>query len=226
MLCLPLGFNPPRIGSTVFSIGYTDFAPADGIPVSDVVNGMFDWARDYRHRLVVTEGKVERIFTQRSDGGYCRGPSFAFNNHIAHGQSGGPVVSQEGVVVGINTGDVTSRFGRPMSLASMLYPMLLTGIRFGTTLGGANFKINLNANRHLVELVTDGVISSDGSEQHVGIHAAPDGEGWAVGPRIPIEDREFVHDDFHGFQDRRVATPLGGEVYRIRRVESPEDPPA
>jgi hypothetical protein len=69
--------------------------------------------------------------------------------------------------------------------------------------------------------VTDRVISSDGSEEHVAIHRSEDGEGFAVGPRISVEDRAFVHEDFQGLQDRRHGVPIGGEFYRFKRTDEP-----
>jgi hypothetical protein len=224
VLSLPLSFDPPRIGERVWSLGYTDFEPRDGIPVDAAWDGSFDWARDYRHRFVVTEGRVERIFTQRFDRGYCRAPCFSFDNAISHGQSGGPVISERGLTVGINS-CVPDRFDRPTSLGSMLYPLLLTGIEFGATMGGGNFTLNMKAPRLLVDLVTAGVISSDGSEKHVHIHRSEDGEGIAVGPRIPVEDCDFVHEDFQGFQDQRPALPITGEIYRLKQTSEPSSRP-
>jgi hypothetical protein len=57
IVSLPLSFDPPRIGETVWSVGYTDIEPKDGIPIDAAMDGSFDWAREYHHRLVVL--KVE-----------------------------------------------------------------------------------------------------------------------------------------------------------------------
>lgn len=219
-LSLPLSFNPPRIGETVWSVGYVDVEPREGIPVDAVIEGAFDWSRDYRHRFVVTEGKVERIFTQQFDRGYLKGPCFSFDNAISHGQSGGPVISASGTIVGINSCDVSIRFNRPTSLSSMIYPLLLTAIDFGVELGGGAFKVNMNASRLLIDLVLERVISSDGSEEHVSIRRSEDGEGYTIGPRISVDDRSFVHEDFQGFQDRQPAAPISGECFAIRRVDA------
>lgn len=223
VLSLPLSFDPPRIGEIVWSLGYTDFEPRDGILVDDALNGSFNWANDYRHRFVVTEGRVERIFTQRFDRGFNRGSCFSFDNAISHGQSGGPVISERGVIVGINSSDASIRFNRPTSLSSMLYPLLLTDLEFGAVIGSGNFTININAKRPLVDLVMDQVIASDGSERHVAIHRSEDGDGFAVGPRIPVEDCDFVHEDFQGFQERRTGAPIKEPYYRFRRNDTPQD---
>jgi hypothetical protein len=221
VLSLPLSFDPPRIGETVWSVGYTDFKPQDGIPIDAAMDGSFDWAREYHHRFVVTEGRVGRIFTQRFDRGYHRGPCFSFDNAIPHGTSGGPVISERDVIVGINSCDASTLFDRPSSLSSMLYPMLLTDIDFGTTMGEGQFTISMKVTRPLIDLVRHRVISSDGSEEHVAIHCSEDGEGFAVGARIPAEDQDFVHEDFQGFQDRRPGVPISGQFYRFKRIKGP-----
>jgi hypothetical protein len=51
----------------------------------------------------------------------------------------------------------------------------------------------------------------------VAIHRSKDGEGFAVGPRIPAEDQAFVHEDFRAFQDRRPGLPISGEFYGFTR---------
>ena len=61
-----LSFDLPTVGERVWSIGYCDFKyPEDGIPLADIEKNTFDWQRDYGHKLLVVEGKVERIFTQQ-----------------------------------------------------------------------------------------------------------------------------------------------------------------
>lgn len=213
----PLSFCPPRIGETIWSVGYTDFAPADGVPVEAVADGTYDWEREYRHRFIVAEARVERIFTQRFDHGYLRGPCFVFDCAIEHGQSGGPLLSERGAVVGINSCDVSIRFNKPASLGSMLYPLLLHELDFGLTVGGGDVKVNFKGRRPLVDLVRMGVISSDRSEENVGFHRTEGTDGFSIGPVIHRDDRNFVHNDFHGFQAGHVAEPHQGDVYRLRR---------
>jgi hypothetical protein len=217
ILSLPLSFDPPRIGEVVWSVGYTDFEPRDGIPLKAAMEGAFDWAREYRHRFVVAEGRVQHIFTQRFDRGYNRGPCFSFDNGIAHGQSGGPVISESGRIVGINSCDVSLRYPEPTSLSSMFYPLLLMNIHAGMTLGGGNFNLNMRWARSLFDFTTNGEISSDGSEKHVAVHQSEDGDGYAIGPRISIEDRGSVYSDFQGYQEGRTAEPIQGTVYGLRR---------
>jgi hypothetical protein len=180
--------------------------------------------RDYRHRLVVTEARVKHLFTQRFDRGYCRGPCFSFDNRIDHGQSGGPIISEAGRIVGLNSCDVSVRYPEPTSLGSMLYPLLLTNVRFGAKIGGGAFTMNLNASRPLFDLVMDGVIASDGSVEHVGIRQSEEEGTYGIGPRVPIEDHDSVYEDFSGFQDGRRAKPLQGEYYRFTRPSDADLP--
>jgi hypothetical protein len=223
ILSLPLSFDPPRINETVWCVGYTDFHPVDGVPVSQLMDGTYDW-HSYRHRFVVVEGKVKRIFTSRFDAGYHRGPCFSINNSIFHGQSGGPVISERGTIVGINSCDASNFFSEPSTLSAMLYPLLLTEIRFGAKFGAPNFTFSFKSTRHLVDMVMDGTISSDGSAQHVNITPGPEG-GWLIGPRTPIEDAASVFDDYAGYQSGRTSTQITGEYYRFRPNGIEKDTP-
>lgn len=201
----PVSFSPPRIGETVWSIGYTDYQPREGIPLASLSSeGHFDWVNHYRHRLVVTEGMVTRIFTQRFAAGFTCGPCFAFDNAIEHGQSGGPILTTDGRIVGINSATATNFFNAPTSLGSMIYPLLMSSLQFGCDLGNSKFHFRMNATRLLIELVTEGHILTDGSEEHVAIRSLGD-DGYAVCPRIPTEDQAFTHADFRGFQEGRPA---------------------
>jgi len=100
----------------------------------------------------------------------------------------------------------------------MLYSLLLTPLQFGATLGGGNFRLRLNGSRPLIDLVMQGLINTDGSEEHVAIHET-DG-GFAVGPRIPKEDQPFTHTDFQGFQEGRPAAKAPDHFYRFVRAPS------
>lgn len=211
---LPLSFDVPRIGQTVWSIGYTDFEPASGIPMEAVRSGAFDWRTDYRHRLMVTEGRVERIFMQRFAAGFGDGPCFSFDNEIAHGQSGGPVVTEDGRIVGLNSSGATRFFDRPSSVAALLHPLVLTPVKFGLKMG----PLAIRREARLIDLIFEGVIASDGSEQGLGFTQETPGGPVAISGRALTADRQFVHDDFAGYQADRLATRL--EVPPVRHVPS------
>jgi hypothetical protein len=67
-----VSFDVPPIGATVWSIGYTDMEPKR-ISLEDLKTGKFNLLRDYRHKLKVVEGTVQRIFTQRFSAGFVEG---------------------------------------------------------------------------------------------------------------------------------------------------------
>lgn len=209
-----MSFDIPEIGRTVWSIGYTDMTPAK-IPVADLISGKFDLMRDYSHKLTVIEGQVERIFTQKFASGFVEGACFAFDGEIAHGQSGGPVMTTDGVVIGVNSASATGFFDRPMSIASLLYPMLFHQLRFGVTTG----PIRMNASRPMIDLIFEGRIPTDGSEERVAVCQDDVTGVFSVSPKSPIATAEFVHDDFSSFQQGRTATPQSKIVYRLRKVD-------
>lgn len=197
-LALPISFNPPRIGSIVWSLGYTEFAPKEGILIKEIQDGSFDWVNRYKHRFVVTEGTVEAIFTEQFSDGFVRGPCFAFDNAIDHGQSGGPIFTTDGRVVGLNSATATCFFDKPMSLGSMFYPLLLNGIKASVTLGQPGASLTMQIRRPLIDLVLQGAIKSDGSEANVAIYNTL--EGQAIGPRVPREDQSHTHSNFSAMQ--------------------------
>jgi hypothetical protein len=197
-----LSFDLPPIGERVWSIGYCDFHyPKDGISLTAVREGDFDWNAEYGHKLRVVEGVVERIFVQKFAAGFVEGPCFAFSAAIAHAQSGGPVLSSDGAVIGVNAAGAESFFDRPMSIGSLLYPMLLSQLRFGVQMG----PMRLNASHPLISLIAHGTILTDGSEKRVGLSPNDDGK-LGVNPRVEIAMISNVHDDFAGFLDGKGPT--------------------
>lgn len=208
----PLTFNPPRIGSTVFSVGYTEMKVDGGIELDEVQAGTFDWGR-YSHRLIVTEGVVETVFTRQFAAGFGGGPCFAFDNAIDHGQSGGPIFSTDNRIVGLNSSTATHFFGRPVSLGAMFYPLLLTPLKFGLTLGGPGAFIRLNAAYRLIDMIAQGAVKTDGSETRVGLSPLDDG-GFAIGPQIPRDDHHSVHADFMSMQENRPKE-FATNIYRF-----------
>lgn len=221
---LPISFDPPRIGSKVWSLGYTSIEPADGISLDDLQAGAFNWARDYRHRFVVTEGTVTSIFTQRFATGFTNGPCFAFDNAIARGQSGGPIITQDGRLVGLNSASADSFFNRQMSLGSMFYPLLLTPLKASVSIGPPNGRLTMNMHLPLIDLIARGAIKSDGSETHVALHETSEGDRYAIGPRVPREDQSNTHADFQSMQDgspKQIIT----DYFRFSRTSVAADIP-
>lgn len=212
-LVSPLSFDIPAIGEKVLSIGYSEFTyPDDGIDISEVQAGTFDWHNAYAHRLFAAEGEVQRVFTKQFSSGFVAGPCFAFDVTIRHGLSGGPIYNWAGNVCGVNSAGADGFFNAPMSLGSLLYPMLTRPLRFGAELG----PLTLNATRPMLDLIGHGTLKTDGSEQHIAFTNDDVTGDLIAHPRCRIEDRPFIHDDFTSFQDGQTSTKLEGEHFVVR----------
>jgi hypothetical protein len=123
----------------------------------------------------------------------------------------------DGVVCGVNSA-VTDAFGSPRSIASMLYPMLFQQLRFGVSMGA----VRLNASRPMIDLIFEGTIPTDGSEELIAVcHDAETGS-FSVSPKTPVAMAEYVHDDFPSFQQGKTAIKQTKQTYRLRRVEQPD----
>jgi len=209
-IAFPLTFGLPEIGARVFSAGYTNVrVPEGGLPLDEIRAGTFDWS-NYSHRFHVMEGRVERIFTQCFARGYLDGPCFVFDGEIPHGLSGGPVFTNETLVLGVNSAGATQFFGEPKSLASLLYPLLPIKLSAGLQEGA----VRLSARIPLIDLIAQGSMTTDGSEQSVGI--VPEGDdSFVVSPVCKEGTLAFVHDDYRGFQDGKSAT-ISETLYRLR----------
>ena len=217
-LVSPLSFDIPAIGDTLLSVGYSEFSfPADGIDIGSVESDAFDWHAEYHHRLFVTEGTVQRIFTQQFASGYVAGPCFAFSQEIRHGMSGGPVYNSSGNVCGVNSAGASTFFCEPMSLGSLLYPMLTQSLNFGAELG----PLTLNAKHPMLDMIVHETLKTDGSEQHVAFTQDEQTGNKVAHPRFPNADHEFVHDDFAAFKEGKGASKLAGE-YMIMKKSEPE----
>lgn len=217
MLSFPLSFDIPMRNERLWSIGYTAFKyPKDGIPMKEVVDGKFNWQRDYGHKLRVVEAKVKRIFCQKFANGFVGGPCFSISREIFHGQSGGPTINPEGFVKGINSAGASTFFQEPVSLISLLYPLLLHPIRFGAQSG----PVRINAKQTFLDQISNGFIRTDGSEENLHLDELEHPKGPIIGGRFPKKMKPFVHDDFQSFQKGLTATTITGPVFRLRKVET------
>jgi hypothetical protein len=219
-LVTPLSFDFPDVGEVVLSIGYSEFTyPGQGIDLEEVKSGSFDWLGSYSHKLFVTEGTVERIFTQKFASGYLTGPCFAFSPEIRHAMSGGPIYNASGNVCGVNSAAASLFFSEPMSLGSVFYPMLTRTLRFGAKLD----PVTINASHTMLDLIAHGTLKTDGSERHVVFTSDDQNGNIVVHPRIHLDNSGFVHDDFAAFQDGKGASKLAGEFMRMKMHESETD---
>jgi hypothetical protein len=212
-----LSFDLPTVGEKIWSVGYADFCCSKGgIPLAAVRDGSFNWERDYAHKLLVVEGFVERIFTQRFAKGFVEGPCFTFDAEIAHAQSGGPILSPDGTLRGINSAGASHFFDRPTSIGSLFFPLLFIDLKFGAQIG----PIRLNATRPLADMIGQGIIPTDGSEERVGVGQDQATGSLFVNPRSLKTMAPFVHDDFAGFQAGKTATRDTRETYRLKRRDT------
>ncbi len=201
ILNLPITFDPPRVGSMVSCVGYPGIkAPPGGLTLAELESG--EWSERYEQRLNIVEGQVREIFTQRFAKGFAEGPCFSFDSDVGPGFSGGPVVNAEGYVCGVLWAGATSFFPRPSALASLLFPTLLTNIP--TRLQWGEGKVQMDLNRPLYDVIANGGVETDGSEERVPL--VPAGDGHRVDLRVPRADEDNYHDDFRGMQDGVGAT--------------------
>jgi hypothetical protein len=216
-LSLPISFAIPLTGDTVWSLGYTDFRyPEGGIPLEKVSDGSFDFEANYGHRFLVVEAQVVAAFSARLSSGFVNGPCFAFDEEIPYGLSGGPVISEDGRLIGVNSAGASMFFDRPMSVATMLYPLARTPISYGGDFGAAK----ITARRELIELVGAGVIRSDGSEERLAFVTDEDGL-MSIMAGVPSGE-VTVFEDLNGFHTSTPARKMEGEYYVFRRTTGDE----
>ncbi|MCP4335994.1 MAG: trypsin-like peptidase domain-containing protein [Gammaproteobacteria bacterium] len=194
----------PRIGETVFSIGYCDSKfPDGGIPLREIKDGTFDWHQAFSHRFHVAEGKVEAIFVKRFSRGYAEGPCFLTDSYVEYGQSGGPVFNSAGNICGINLGGASMFTNNQNSLASLIYPALAIELKLTVKLGGA---LTFNAYQPLINFISNGGITTDGSEELSRISV--EGDEFLVCPLIHKDDAKYTFNDLHGYLNTQPADPL------------------
>jgi hypothetical protein len=210
-LPLPLSFAIPRIGSRVVCVGFRDLSGPDaGLSLDDIKCGRINLLDVYKHKLTAIEGRVTRIFAKCFADGFVDGPCFTIDAEIGHGMSGGPVFSENGYVCGITSAAATDFFGKPASIISLLYPALVMNIRWGGQIGS----LRISSKRRLTELIVQGAVITDGSENLVTMRQ--EGNEFLLGPGIHREDADNIYDDLLSFQKGSHATEESIDIYRLK----------
>ncbi len=195
-LSLPISFEIPARNSKVWSIGYT-FPPNMLIPLEEVKNGVFDWETQYNHCFQVVEAYVLDVFCHKFASGFIEGPCFTFNQEISHGLSGGPVISEQGVVIGVNSAGASNFYPEmPASIASLLYPIILNSITCRLQIG----PVGLNVTRPIIDLIAQGSIKTDGSETSLSFTQDTQTDQWAIGARY-LKSADNVFENFSSLQN-------------------------
>ena len=129
--------------------------------------------------------------------------------------SGGPIYNSSGYVCGLNSAGASNFFDEPMSLGSLLYPLLSQNISFGARIG----PVNLNATHSFLSLVNHGTITTDGSEGEIAFTEHVSSDKIVAHPRALTKDAEHIHDDFNAFQAGTGASKLAGEYYVVKKSD-------
>jgi hypothetical protein len=124
----------------------------------------------------------------------------------------------EGLIRGICSAGATIFFDRPTTIASLLYPFLFIQLSFGVTMG----PIRMNGSQPLINLIAQGMIPTDGSEERVAVGQDAVKGSFYVNPRAESAMSDYIHDDFQALQDGRKATQERRPIFRLRKSEPPE----
>lgn len=196
LLSLRLSPGLPETGSRVMTVGYRfeEHLVVDGIPLDAIKDHTFDWAKDYKHDLVVVEGTIQEVFLQRHR--VVAGPCFSTSSKTYFGQSGGPVVNQAGDICGIHSASTVDDRG----VASLLYPIVATNLRISVSLGGTS---SIGFEQPIGVLMSTGAIRTDGTERLVRI--VREEAGLRIDPIYRKDMRLEAYDDPHAHESGRPS---------------------
>jgi S1-C subfamily serine protease len=88
---MPLTLGQPRVGEKCLALGYSDFA------VGPLAGNVGAW----NFKLRAAQGVIEELHPKKRDESMIRFPSFRTTAFYEHGMSGGPLVNENGRVLGV-----------------------------------------------------------------------------------------------------------------------------
>ena len=162
----PISPMMPKIGSTVYCVGYCEFDSTSKLTTSE----LFSYDRQTIEQVLkanfrVTKGEVTHVYTQKYADGFGSGACFRVSCPLKHGQSGGPVFNSDGYVCGVN---MSSTLDSPQdsSLVSALWEALGGVVKLPDIMVANYAKYKIPQEVTLMSLIKNGCVISDGSEKH------------------------------------------------------------
>lgn len=157
---LPISPMLPKIGSTVYCLGYCDFDHSHKLSLEELHSCDRNIFEDkVRANFRITKGTVTDIYTDKYANSYGSGPCFRISCALRHGQSGGPVINSDGYVCGINM-SATLDSSDDSCLASLLSPALGGNLMLPESLA-VRYKTPKNV--RIIDLMINDYIKSDDS---------------------------------------------------------------
>jgi hypothetical protein len=88
---MPLTFGRPQVGGKCLALGYSDMA----------IGKLTEDAGPWDFKLRASQGVIEELHPTKRDASMVNFPSFRTNAYYEHGMSGGPLVNENGRVIGV-----------------------------------------------------------------------------------------------------------------------------
>jgi Trypsin-like peptidase domain len=201
-------------GGRTLTVGYSFCkCPQDGIPMAAIRDGTFQWQREYEHKLIVVESRIETIYARHHR--LVRGASFTIGVETDPGQSGGPVFNDDGYVCGVHSAVAHEECGL-VGVASMIYPALASQVKMTYSLGS----VPLSFGSPVVQLIKMGVIRTDGSEGRLRI--VQDEKGVRIDPLVKKGATGIFDDPLAESEGRPSRTyPLSGDTIHPPTLDQP-----
>jgi len=129
------------VGSTIYAVGYP------GLADNSVADATESWGKN---DATVTSGTISRLFTQSGTGQQ----NVQIDCDIKHGNSGGPVVTSDGFVVGVATWGVTSSDLESINYAVNIAEAILLLNQYGVSYTLASDNVQTETEDASVQIVT------------------------------------------------------------------------